>query len=274
LDASVPGEAARKGWAPRASASVTVGTEPVTGIELLIGTPASASGRFVFEGSSELPPAGESRFTLMPHHEGADCRSFEDPQIRPDWTFEVRHLWGSCQINAWTGGRWMLKAVMHEGVNLTDRAIEFKPGVQLRDLRIVFTDRRTELNFEVSDDRGLPTREFVAIAFRADTELWSAQRGQVRTYTPPIETEPASRGPIGGIPTGLPGPDGRSRSMMPALPPADYFVVAVDDVSWEDLQEPEVLEELSKAAIRITLAPGESRTLQLRRIAAPGIGEW
>lgn len=273
LDANVPASASGDGpWLTRAGLKIAVGSEPVTGIELQLGGRSSASGRLVFEGTSPLPEPGQSGISFTPRGSGMDCRMSGRTEVRSDWTFGAQDVSGTCVARAWAGGRWVLKAVTHNGVNLKDTPIEFKPGVELRDLRIVFTDRRTELSFEVNDERGLPTREFVAIAFPVERNQAEDHPGYIRTYVPPLESNaaPPVAGSPGGVPgTALPNPVSSQRPGISAMPPAEYFVVAVDDVAWEDLQDRAFLEELSNQAVRVTLGEGEARTLQLRRIRAP-----
>jgi hypothetical protein len=43
----------------------------------------------------------------------------------------------------------------------------------------------------------------------------------------------------------------------PALPPGDYWVIAVDRLEGRELQDVEVLEALAKSARRITLYEGQ-----------------
>ena len=53
---------------------------------------------------------------------------------------------------------------------------------------------------------------------------------------------------------------------LSALPPGDYFVVAIPLATSALWQDPKVLETLTRSATRVTLAQGESRTTDLRTV--------
>jgi len=61
----------------------------------------------------------------------------------------------------------------------------------------------------------------------------------------------------------------RRPGAVTSLPAGDYYVVAVDDAAFDDLQNPAFLEQLVPAATRVTLRDGEPQKVQLRRIKAP-----
>jgi hypothetical protein len=50
---------------------------------------------------------------------------------------------------------------------------------------------------------------------------------------------------------------------MRALPPGQYFVVAIDDALTAEWQNPRVLEVLSRVADRVTMAEGEKKSVTL-----------
>jgi hypothetical protein len=46
----------------------------------------------------------------------------------------------------------------------------------------------------------------------------------------------------------------------------EYFAVVVDDVSHDDLRDPAYLAQLVPLSTRVTLADGDSKPVQLRRV--------
>ncbi len=50
-----------------------------------------------------------------------------------------------------------------------------------------------------------------------------------------------------------------------ALPPGEYYVIAVDDIDAEDTQDPAVLERLTSSAIRVVVTDEAPIEVPLRR---------
>ncbi len=55
------------------------------------------------------------------------------------------------------------------------------------------------------------------------------------------------------------------------LPPGDYYVVALEDATIEDVHDPAFFEELVSSATQVTLRDGEPQTISLHRIKPPAI---
>lgn len=83
-------------------------------------------------------------------------------------------------------GPWMLKAMVHDGKNMLDGRIEFDSDRHLGDVDLILTDRRSELVFRVSDDRGLTTREYVALVFSSEKSRWDEPSPYLWIYAPPV----------------------------------------------------------------------------------------
>jgi hypothetical protein len=78
--------------------------------------------------------------------------------------------------------------------------------------------------------------------FAADRAYWPAGTARVR------KVQPASNG----------------KYTIAGLPPGEYYVCAVTDAEPNDLKDPAFLESLAAASFKITLKPGEKRTLDLK----------
>jgi hypothetical protein len=59
-----------------------------------------------------------------------------------------------------------------------------------------------------------------------------------------------------------PGVDGKY--VIRDLPPGDYLLAAVTDVDQDEWQDPAFLERLQPGSIKVTIAEGEKKTLDLR----------
>ena len=134
-----------------------------------------------------------------------------------------------------------MKAVYLDGRDVTDQPVEIK-GEGISGLNVIFTDRIASLSGLVRDRTGTPVEGATIIAFPQDEALWQPQSRR-------IVTARASK-------TGA--------YRIAALPAGDYFVVAVDDVEQGEWFDPEFLEQIRGAAVRLTVADGEQRTQDLK----------
>jgi hypothetical protein len=234
-------------------------------VSVTVGRGATATGRVVFEGATPPPnPPGQTHVPL--HSEDGTCQSGRIT-IAEDWTFSLQGLSGTCSTPAFaTFGRWMLKAVIHNGENLLDAPYTFLPGQRLRNVQVVVTDRRSDLNLRVADENGQSTREYVALVYPVDNTQW---KDRVRTFVGPITyMVPGARltpSPAGGARAPMMMPPPR-RESVDAVRPGEYYVVAVDDMEPEDSRDPAVLEQLRASAVRLTVSEGTSQEVALRRV--------
>jgi hypothetical protein len=243
-----------------ASQRVTVVSGGEESLSMTVGPGATATGRVVFEGNTP-PPASPGRARIPMSSEGGTCRSGE-AEIAADWSFRITGLSGTCSVPpSGLFGRWILKAVTFNGQNLLDGPVTFQPGQQLRNVQILVTDRQSSMVFLVSDENGQETRDYVVLAYPVEKERWT---NGARTFMPPIIANPdAMRSP-----TSLPGPANPSPLRPPTmsgLRTGEYYVVAVDDLEYEDVRDPGVLEQLRSGATRVTLPEGATVAVPLRR---------
>jgi hypothetical protein len=221
-------------------------------VTIVLGGGASASGRVIFDGTSPLPPLADNR-----HPRPGISFSPADGMCRmgrvffgADLTFSVDGLIGTCTARV-TGasGAWVVKAARYGNVDLLDAPITFEPGQQLRDIEVILTDKKTELAFQVSDESGRPTRDYVALVFSVDRQRWTAGSRYLRTYVAPAEDTIG----IG------------ERDTIDGLPAGDYYVVAVPDIETDAVREPgDILEALAHRATRVTLADDSKVNVSLR----------
>jgi hypothetical protein len=137
---------------------------------------------------------------------------------------------------------WMPRSIVLGGRDVSDLILEIRPNEDLKDVVITISDRVSELTGVVYDATGRPTPAFPIVAFATDRAYWAAGSRRVQ------QASPAS--------------DGRYR--FSALPAGEYYVCAPTDLDPNDLADPFFLEQLIAASFKLTIAPGEKKTQDLR----------
>ena len=235
--------------AESATMPITVAGRDITGVSIVTAPTATASGRVVFEGGA--PPAfqpgalniiGTPEVPMMGMLPGGSAR------VREDWTFEIKGLSGRRLVRIFGApGSWSLKSVTLDGHDVTDSAIEFKPGDSLTGLEITLTQQMPGITGTVQGERDAPAGDYVVIAYSSDSRKWAFQSRYVRSARPDLS----------------------GKFLLRALPPDEYLVVAVDYLEPGEEGDPEVLERLRRAATMVTLNEGESKTISLKLARQP-----
>ncbi len=260
----------------------------VSNVTIQVGRGATISGRIVFDGTTPPPsppsaPNGPGTPIVMaaPDNDGS-CR-VTPPEIHADWTFTIGNVFGTCAVRAFGNlGRWSVKTVTYEGRDLIDQPMTFGPGQDLNEVEVVLTDKRTEVTFHVTDEQGTSTRDYVGLLFPMDKRKWTDSTGRYRrVLAPPPDAPPAAnggsaRGPASASPPGSAAVNfsaspvalnaGGRGEIVSGVPAGEYYAIAVDDLDQESVRDPDFLEQLARAAIRIRLTEGVPGDVTLRRI--------
>jgi hypothetical protein len=228
-----------------ATAEVNVNGEDVSDVHLMTAKMVTVTGRLVVldrtaAQSLRLP----IRLNLTPMN--PDDMMFGGGggggNVSDDYTFELKAAPGKFRLFIGTAPGWTLWAVRERGVDVTDSGIELKPGSGATDLEVELTNRVSELSGLVTNSRGDVVKDYTVMVFAQDRERW-------RTNT-------RYRG------IGRPDQDGRYK--IRALPPGDYYAIALDYVDLAESDDPELLERLSTKSTPFTVGAGETRVLDLK----------
>jgi hypothetical protein len=230
-------------------------------VTVVVGRSATASGRVLFEGDQSLPPATAGDRIPMFASDGQTCR-FGTPTVASDWNFKIDGLAGTCRSDprpAPLTARWVLKSVVLDGREVLDENVWFEPGRHYENVRIVMTDRRSQVRVRVSEADGTPTGEYAAVAFPVQPERWRYPDRYIRAAAPlpPSYLGTPDRSGTGGEP-------GRSLRFI-GLPPGDYYLIAVDDIEYKTIHDPVVLEALARKATRVTIPERDLLEVPLQR---------
>lgn len=239
-----------------AVAQLDMAGSDVTGVQLILQPPLTFGGRLSAKGTTPLPALGGHRIQMLPIS-GA-LGGMAAPQVSATGSageFTVtnivpgRYVIGSAPfLGASTASvTWGLESVVMDGKDVTDLPIDITAEALPKDVSVVLGDRWQELSGRLTDSAGAGVSDYTVLVFPVNDTYWLHGSRRIVTAQP---------GTDGRFTLGGPGP-----SLLPA---GDYYLAAVTDVSKDEQYDPAFLQSLLGAAIRVTLAPGERQTQDLR----------
>ena len=228
--------------------AVSVEGSDIENLMLVGSAGGTVSGRVVVEGA--MPP----KFSTMNVSIAEPLRNQQSPtlfgafrrtggsSVKEDGTFSVPHVFGRTRFQVTLPDGWMLKAVVHDGRDITDAVLELASRQELRDVEVIITDRVTLVDGQVTDEKNVPMHEATVLVFPSDADKWYENARSIRTARP----------------------DQQGGWQVKGLRPGEYLAVALDyveDGAWHD---PEFLNSLRRHATTVQLAEGGSATVALK----------
>ncbi len=232
------------GGAEFASVPVSVGGEDLSNVVITTTRGASATGRVTFEGNR--PPSATS-VRIIPA--AADVDSIGPPGLggtttKADGTFELKGLSGARLLRvAGLPPGWGVKSVEVNGSDVTDSGIDFKGTETFSGIEIVVAAPASVISGLVTQSDGAAVKDYTAIVFAEDPQKW---------------TLPSTRW-VSGV-----RPDQEGRFRIQAMPPGNYYAIAVEYAAQGEWGDPELLDRLKSKATRFVLGEAESKILDLR----------
>lgn len=233
------------GMAPTETASMplTVTGENITGLAVVTGPTATATGKVTFAGGA--PPAGLLPGAVMVMGAPTDPGTFSMggmARLKDDWTFEAAGMSDRRIFRAQvTSPGWHLKSVTVNGADVTDTGIEFAPGETASGIEIELTREMASVTGAVQGSKGEPITDFIVVSFASDASKWGYMTRFVRTARP----------------------DQSGKFVINGLPAGSYLMAALEYLEPGEEQDPEVLERLRAAGTPVTLNDGEKKDLTL-----------
>lgn len=223
----------------------------------LVLTPQPAmrlSGRIVFEDTDVMPPGALTGATVRVRaangigQAASGTTLMGNPVVPPGQvtgtgTFDVRGIVPETffvDVTTPNAPGWTPRSVLVNGTDVLDGPIAIASDVT--DVVVTMTRQKTTLSGRITTAEGEPGTSLFIAVFPQDQALW---RPLARRIT-------SARADTDG------------RWVIESLPPGEYFVVALTDVMPSELSDSAFLEQLVPSALRVTLAPGEQKTQDLR----------
>jgi protocatechuate 3,4-dioxygenase beta subunit len=227
-----------------ANVRVTIGTTDVDGISLMTSRGAIARGVITTDDGTP-PPMQPEQVQLFARPTAPDpVPSFGEAKVNPDWTFEITGLADARLLGGGIAQNpdWAIKAVYHNGVDVSDTPFEFAPGQTYDGFNVVLTRRLSELSGQILGARNAPDTDATVVVFSQDSARWTFGSRYLRTARPNQDGRYSLRG----------------------LPPHDYLVVAVKGLEPGQFQDPEFLESVRDLAVRVSLDEAETKVQDLK----------
>ena len=159
-----------------------------------------------------------------------------------DGSFVANNVFGKARFQVTVPEGWMLKAVRHEGREITEDVIELGSRQQLSGVEVVITNRLTEIDGQVVDEKNAPVGDATVLLFPSDENRWYENSRAIR----------ATR------------PDQQGRWQLKTMPAGEYLAVALDYMEVDAWQDPEFLASLKTAATRVTIREGQAGNVSLK----------
>jgi hypothetical protein len=234
-----------------ASLFVTVDERDIGDLTVRTSNGSTVTGRITFDGdASGLHPSniGVSPFPVDFDRSpliGSGYRAL----VHDDWTFEMAGLSGPRRFVLSGPPGWSLKAVRLNGTDITDRPLPFgSKDESLSAVEVVVSNRAAEVSGTVSDARNQPVGDYTVVVVATDRGRWHPQ-SRFMSFTRP--------GPDGGF-------------VVRGLPPAEYFVMAVDRMQGNEgsgeWQDPMFLDSMAPRATRVTVSEGQKLSVSVKLI--------
>jgi hypothetical protein len=137
---------------------------------------------------------------------------------------------------------WLLKSVTLDGEDITDVPLDLSSHGSIDDVRIVLTDRGSDLSGHVTDSRGNALKDYVVVLLPAAPPAGASMQRFIRVVRP--------------------DQDGQFR--VKTLVPGRYIATALEWIEQGRQFVPEFQDELRRQGKAITLREGEATTLELK----------
>ena len=162
-------------------------------------------------------------------------------RVHADGTFEVKGVSGPVVLSIGRlTGNWTLQSVELNGRNLADDPIDVRHGETLNGVRVVLTNRPTDIRGVLLDEKNQPA-EGTVVVFPEETSRWRENSRTVRAVRP----------------------DQRGEFSIKGLPAGKYLIAALDYVQDGQWYDPDFLADLRPRAQPLSLGDAESKRIDL-----------
>ena len=241
------GAAATWGWA-----DVSLSGQDESDVAIALQPGMSVSGRVDVRAAGQTKAVDLNRIQVRLQSVDPVAQKFGGSPsafVSADGTFKVSGaVPGSWKVTATIGGStsllgpWFVRSAILDGRDVLDVPIEIRPGANASGLVLTIADSQTELSGQLTDTVGKPASQVYVSVFSTDRLSWTPGSRRVAS----VRATDAGGYLISGLPAG------------------EYYLCALTELDATLQFEPDYLEQLVPAAIKITLAEGEKKQQNLQ----------
>ena len=227
---------------------VTVTGADITGVRITTSPGVTVGGTVVFEGTSPRTGDPTPRIFVQDARPDAPGIMFFNPDstngsIAEDGSFSIKGVSArEVLFRAATPPAWALKSVTLNGDDVTDVPTAIAESAKLGTLKVVLTDRVTDVSGTVAGSRGELLKDYVVIVQPAEPKEGTAATRYARAAWP----------------------DQEGRFRIHALPPGRYLAAAVEALEQGGEWDPEFSRRVRESGTSFTLAEGQTLTVSLK----------
>ncbi len=215
----------------------------VEGLVVTLAAGGTISGSITFDGGSADPSLRSDQFRVAVSPVDEEGGPNGRTRIDRDYQFSIEDVpAGLQQVRVNLPRGWMVKSITLGGQDITDTPFELRGNETLSGMRVLITNRLTELNGTIRDARGTPVTDYTVLAFSENPTYWRPLSRHITTVRP----------------------DQTGRYQMRGLPPGTYHIAAIDPVQPGEWYDPAFLETQRARSERVTIGEGEARGVDLR----------
>ena len=224
-------------------------------VPLVLQPPLQVSGRIVAVGSGRAPSLAGQRLQISALSSALRALRPDLPPATATGDFTISRLLPGQYMLSGTpffgasndSVTWGIGSITVDGRDVTDRAIDIQPASLPKELLVTFTDQWQEVSGTLTNAQGAGVSDYTMLIFPTDESYWLYNS---RRH---VTAQPASDGRyrLGG-----PGPA--------MLPPGEYYLAAVTDVSRDEQYDPAFLKALVPSSLKVSVSPGQKVTQNLR----------
>jgi protocatechuate 3,4-dioxygenase beta subunit len=241
----VPGEGA--------SFPIVVAGSDLQGVLITTGAGATVTGRVVWEGTSPRTTTS-APLSLRVTAQQADAQrqlamlgGFSNPlengTLDDDGNFTLAGVTGRVFFSVQGAAPpWTVKSVSLDGEDIRDVPLDVTGRTTVADLRVVLTDKQTNISGQVMDARGQPLKDYVVVIQAAEQKEPVIASRWIRVVRP----------------------DNNGRFETRGMRPGRYLATAIEALEQGRQFSPEFQKELRPGAREFSVREGESVTVDLR----------
>ncbi len=229
---------------PRFAAQPLTVAGDMSDVAVVLSPGVTVTGTVTLEAavSAVLPNANEFRVAMA----STDVDSFggnSNTRVDREGRFTLENVpAGTHWIRGQAPRGWTLKSATMAGRDVIDAPLELRSGEPMTGLRLVFSDKLSEISGNVTNAQGAPVTEYTVVAFPEEAALWRPQSRHIMTARP----------------------DQTGRFQLRGLPAGDYYLAAVDPAEPGEWFDPAFLERHRANATTVRIGEGDVRTQDLR----------